>query len=483
MRKREAGQAFILVLILLAIGALLVIPALRLTTTVLKSNQAITQRNKGLYACEAAQEKILWLLYNDIDGIVSETLLADGDSISFTVDVCGTTVYAGITMRATEGMGGITLAAEHVIKPTKEVHHEYLPDPVPDKRSVEYTYTINLEQLSDNNTQGLDAIYDIPPGGFGVGAYQVGSSKLSLDGGQTWQEVPDPEWDHAMGCIKWPADYDKDTSEGAFSSDPLDANYFHGIRDFDVREVKKLRFKMRGTLDNNDTHCNWVVLKMEDGTNTLSGPQAPITVGDGSGECAGGGGLEVTKTSYPEIIQPGVATVVDYTIYVTSTAASERFIERVIDYLPPEFEYILGSVDNVTSTLTNLEPAEPFLEEVNGVLRERVEWTQEQFPGGNDVKIDPEETLTISFQALATKDISGSYYNEVLIFLRDTGIPGVAFDEAGVSQSEYGTGYSWNTGTVIVPAYDASTGAEGENITANIGFELDQVRIISWHAK
>jgi len=121
MRKREAGQAFILVLILLAIGALVVVPALRLTTTVLQSNQAITQRNKGLYACEAAQEKILWMLYNDIDGVVSETLLADGDSISFTVDVCGTTVYAGITMRATEGLGGITLATEHVIKPTKTV--------------------------------------------------------------------------------------------------------------------------------------------------------------------------------------------------------------------------------------------------------------------------------------------------------------------------------------------------------------------------
>ena len=176
MRKREAGQAFVLVLILLAIGALVVIPALRLTTTVLKSNQAITQRNKGLYACEAAQEKILWILYNDIDGIVSENLTADGDSVSFTVDVCGTTVYAGITMRATEGQGGITLAAEHVIKPTKTVE----PSSRPDKNLYEYWYTISLEQLSDNNTQGLDAIYDILPGGM---TQYIGPSELSIDGG------------------------------------------------------------------------------------------------------------------------------------------------------------------------------------------------------------------------------------------------------------------------------------------------------------
>ena len=481
MRKREAGQAFILVLILLAIGALVVIPTLRLTTTVLKSNQAITQRNKGLYACEAAQEKIVWMLYNDIDGIVSETLLTDGDSISFTVDVCDTTVYAGITMRATEGQGGISLAAEHVIKPTKTVEHQYLPDPVPAKQWENYWYTISLEQLSDNNTQGLDAIYDILPGGM---TEYIGPSQLNVNG--EWLDVPDPDTSQLVSnlYIKWPADYEWDpVVTNTFSSDPLDANYFHGIRDFYVREVKELRFQMRGHLDDNDTHCNWVVLKMEDGTNTLSGPQAPITVGSGSGECAGGGGLEVTKTSYPEIIYPGVATVIDYTIYVTNMATSTQSIQQVIDYLPPEFEYIEGSVDNVTSTLTNLEPLDPWEEEVNGVLRERVEWTQEQFPGGNDVSIASGETLTISFQALATKDVSGSYYNEVLIFLKDTGVPGVAFGEAGVSPSEYGTGYSWNTGTVIVPAYDSSTGAEGENITANIGFELGQVKIISWNVE
>jgi len=475
MRKREAGQAFILVLILLAIGALVVVPALRLTNTVLQSNQAITQRNKGLYACEAAQEKIMWILYNDIDGIVSENLTADGDSVSFTVDVCGTTVYAGITMRATEGQGGITLAADHVIKPTKEV----TPATMPGKQLQEYTYTIIMEQLSDNTTQGLDAIYDMPPGG--MTDYIANSSEIYVN--DEWLSVPDPEWDHAKGYLKWPADYEWDPAvTNTFSSDPLDANYFHGIRDFDVREIKKLRFRMGGRLDNNQVHCNWVVLKP---WNTLSGPQAPIDVGtpDTPGECVGIGGLEVDKTSYPEIIQPGVPTVVDYTISVTNMATFTQSIQRVIDYLPPEFEYIEGSVDNVTSTLTNLEPLEPWEEEVNGVLRERVEWTQEEFPGGNDVSIASGETLTISFQAEATKDVSGTYYNEVLIFLKETGLPGSAFDAAGVSPAEYGTGYSWNTGMVVVPAYDSSTGEEGENITANIGFELDQVRIISWHAK
>ena len=59
MKKKQAGQAFILVLILLGIGALLVVPTLRLTDTITKGTQTITGHNRGLYACEAAQEQVM----------------------------------------------------------------------------------------------------------------------------------------------------------------------------------------------------------------------------------------------------------------------------------------------------------------------------------------------------------------------------------------------------------------------------------------
>ena len=473
MRKRQGGQAFILVLILLAIGALLVVPALRLTGTSLKSSQIVTRQTKALYAADAAQEYVMWKLLYDVDWRTNN-FSDDGDTGYLSLDCCGVLVNMIVVMRAVEGKGGVTLAAEHTIQPTKTVSPDaHLWD------NTTYTYTIRLEQLSDNTSQGLDAIYDIPPGDFGSGAYQQGSSQLRVDGGP-WLDVPDPEWNAAKGYLKWPADYEWDpVVTGAFSSNPE----FLGIEDFNVRQVKELRFQMYGKLKNNDTHCNWVVLKVGD-TNTLSGPQAPITVGNGSGECTGEGGLEVTKSSYPEVILPGVPTLVTYTISVTNMATSTHSIQQVIDYLPPDFHYITGSVDN-TSTLTTLEPEEPVLEDVNGVEREMVRWTKDQFPGGIDVSIagNSEETLTLTFQVMAIKDVSGSYYNEIIVLLKETGLPGSAFDEVGVSPGEYGTGYSWTTGTVIVPAYDSEAEAEGVIIDANLGLSVGSITITSYQVQ
>ena len=57
--RRQKGQAFILVLILLAVGSLLTVPALRLTSTSLKSSQVVTRQVKALYAADAAQEYVI----------------------------------------------------------------------------------------------------------------------------------------------------------------------------------------------------------------------------------------------------------------------------------------------------------------------------------------------------------------------------------------------------------------------------------------
>ena len=63
--KREGGQAFILVLILLTIGALLIVPTLRLTYTSLKSSQIVGGQARALYAADAAQEYVVWKLRYD----------------------------------------------------------------------------------------------------------------------------------------------------------------------------------------------------------------------------------------------------------------------------------------------------------------------------------------------------------------------------------------------------------------------------------
>jgi len=499
--RKQAGQAFILVLILLGVGALLVVPALRLTGTSLTSSQIVERQAKGLYAADAAQEYVLWkLLWGDLAGDLMESYDPEhpDPSVHYDLDVCDVSAGVTVYMRATEGQGGTTLATDDKIKPTKTVEpseHVY--------GSQTYTYTIKLDYLSDINEDNpkvyLDAIYDLPPGEFGAGAYdEEYGSWLSLDGGYTWQEVPDPLWDHAKGYLKWPADYNKDTGAGAFSSHPE----FYGMEDFEVREVKKLRFKMRGTLGDNQVHCNWVVLKMDDEEhpNTLSGPQAPIDVGnpDNPGSCEGSSAVAVSKTSDPEIIQPGVATPVEYTISITNLYTQARSIREITDYLPPEFEYVELISSEMVDTegqseeiqILELNPLDPFdpdnpdndisLIDINGVERLQLRWRTQKFPQGNDISIKSNYTFKLTFRALATKDVSGSYYNEVILILKESGLPSQGFSEAGVLPEEFGSNYSWLTGAVIVPAYDSSSESEGITIDANMSLVLGGITITSW---
>lgn len=469
MMRRENGQALLLVLIILAIGTLMIVPALRLTQTSLQSIQIITRQSEGLYVVGAAQEKIMWMLYY---GTLTDNMTQDGDKVSFTVDVCDAVVSATVTMRAVEAPGGVCLTGDDVIRPTKTV------DPsdniIPDTLRT-YTYTINLEQISDNTSQGLDAIYDILPSGFGskISAYVTDSSYLSVDGGP-WEWVPDPEvvYDEGHLRLKWPAEYVLDTETGTFSSN-LD---FLGIQDFTPGQVKKLRFKVAGTLKKEEVYRNWVVLKP---WNTLSGATAPITVGSPIDDTSKLGMLELDKVADPELILPGVETPIEYTISITNKDGSTRQIEEIVDYLPPEFFY----ADNSTSgNITTLAP-QFSTDNVCDAERQVLRWTITEFTDNTTVSIKSGETLTLTFGALATKEVSGTYYNEVFVFTDSDADLRKVFENIGVSAEEFGSTYSWNAGTVIVPAYDSETSADGENVMANFGLDPDGVIINSWVIK
>jgi len=467
MRKREVGQACILILILLAVGVLLVCPALMLTTTSLKSSYVLTKDVRALYAADAAQEYVLWKL--TYDGYGAE-FTNNGDSDNFTVNLCGIPVDVTVVMRATEGKGPICLATDDVIRPTKTVD----PDTVPNDTYTTFTYTIRLEQLSDNTSQGLDAIYDILPRGFDEDFYVSGSSTLSVDGGSPLS-IPDPFIDIVGGqaLMKWPADYDWETGTGVFSSDPLDADhYFHGIRDFSVRQVKELEFQIASELPHDEVLTGWVVLKP---WNTLSGPQAPITVGSpAEPEVFGDDGLlTVTKVSNPQVIQPGVETDIEYTVEITNRDTETHHIEEITDYLPAGFSY----TDNSTSGLTTLEPQQS-VEYRCDQERQKLLWTRDEFPGGTDVSIASGETLTLTFGAMVTKDVSGSYYNEITV-APDTFAPSI-FSKVGVSDEDYYANYSWPTGAVIVPAYDSRADADGVIVDANMALILGGICIKSW---
>ena len=474
MRKREAGQAFILVLIVLAIGALLIVPAMRLTGTSLKSSEVIIQKVEALYAADGAQEYVLWKLRWDY---YADNFTAADETDNFAVNVCGTLVNVTVVMRAVEGLGGITLATDDTIRPTKTV----TPDVVSDGIARTYTYTISLEQLSDNNTQGLDAVYDILPSGFQPGTYYVpGSSRLRVDSG-SWEQFGDPLIeDLGYGGqirLRWPNPEIYPLSDN-FTTDFV----FKGIRDFTVRQVKELEFKVTGSLGDNAVHANWVVLKPWD---TLSGPQAAIRVGTlpDPWYYADDGMFEVDKVPDPEVIPPGVEVDIKYTISVTNRDGATRQIQEITDYLPPGFTYS----DNSTSgNITTSNPIKS-LENINGMDRWKLLWTTDEFPQGNAVSIARGTTLNLILWARTTKDISGSYYNEVQA-LPDIPVPRIVYEIIGPTTAEdnpedreaWNTNYSWNTGMVMVPAYDSRTDADGLIIDANMALILGGISITSW---
>jgi hypothetical protein len=464
MRKKEIGQTLVLVLILLAIGSLLVVPTMRLTSTSSLSSQVVDRHTKSLYACDAAQEYVLWKL--TYDGFGSE-FGDDGDTVEFNIDVCDVPVDITVVMRAVEGEGGIDLAGDDVIKPMKTVS----PDTVPDGNNRTYTYTIRLEQLSNDNTVGLDAIYEILPTRFRSDAYVLNSSELSIDGGP-WLPIPDPaiEGEPLRARLKWPADYDPIAETGTFSSDPFDVDhYFHGIRDFDIRQVKELRFQVTETLLNNSTYYNWVVLKP---WNTMSGPQAPLTVGDGSNPVDGL--LTMDKVGDPEIIQPGVETDILYTISINNIDGQTHMIQKVEDYLPPGFIYV-----GPTSGFTESDP-QTSLEDLNGVERWVLTWTTDEF-GGGDKQINSGETLFLNFWARTTKDVSGSYFNEFTVE-PNTPLP-LIFTDIGVTFDDFNNTYSWNTGGIIVPYYDSRTDGDEVEIDANLAMIFGGIAIKSWQVR
>ena len=85
MRRRgESGQAFIMLLIILAIGTLLIVPAMNLTSTSLKSSEIVYDEVRSLYAADGAQEYVLWKLR--WDGYGSQ-FYEDGQTVLFSTDV------------------------------------------------------------------------------------------------------------------------------------------------------------------------------------------------------------------------------------------------------------------------------------------------------------------------------------------------------------------------------------------------------------
>ncbi len=444
--RHQMGQALIFVLILLAVGGLLIVPALRLTGTALMTSGVTDKKIREVYAADSGQEYIIWkLLYQNFAASFNNTYNVP---IIVDLNMCGIPVRMSVIMRAVASWRGVTLIGNTPIKPTKTV----TPNTNPGGSIL--TYTIKLEQISDNTSQGLDAVYDILPQDFVTGDYISNSANISVDGGPP-QPLGNPliELFGNVRRLRWPAS----------------GNFTSPIRDFAGGQVKEIKFQMAsGNLKTNKTYYNWVVLKP---WNILSGATATIVTGTGAGSV--GGIIDVATTASPALVPPGVPTDIRYTITIKNQQGSTDQIQKITDYLPPGFVYI-GPV----SGLTTIAPVATY-GPVNGVDRWKLEWTKTQFPGGNDISIASGAQTSLTFWARTSENVSGSYYNEVTVQMKNP-IP-TEFSSLNITQNDFNTGYTWNSAVVIVPAFDSRSSAGNTTVDANLGFTPGSVTIISWN--
>ncbi|OGO23040.1 MAG: hypothetical protein A2Z28_06280 [Chloroflexi bacterium RBG_16_51_9] len=471
--RKEAGQGLILALILLAIGSVVVIPALTLTSTSLKNSQLVGGRERSLYAVDAAQEFVMWKLLHT-SFITDANLSYDRATANFTVDVCGTPVSVSVVMRAIATWRGVTLIGNTPIKPTKTAS----PNSVNAGISQTYTFTIELEQISDNTDQGLDAVYDVLPDGFLLGDYIGGSSELSTDGGTTWQPIDDPLLENSQ---TWP------TPGPSFGNrvrlrwpNPLtygQDNFASPMRDFAGGQVKKIRYRITSNLPNSSKryyyYFSWVVLKP---WNTLSGTTGTIIVNNTgkTGTAYQGGLIDTSKTAQPSFIAPGQLTDVTYTITVKDqTGAANNKIDTITDYLPPGFSFVglTSPYDLIPTSNTTT------FGYVNGVYRQTANFTFSPTVG-----FDANNQRKLTFIARTSENVSGSYYNEVNVST-NVGIPTI-LSTPGISATkpDFNTGYTWNSAPVIVPAYDSSATSGNVTVTteANLGVTVGGMDIISY---
>jgi len=467
-RKKESGIAFVLVLIILAIGALTVVPALRLSFSSLRSIDIQDRLNKGFYAAESAQNFVQWDLY--YGDLMQELGFLEGqNSANFTTDICGTPVDVSVIMRATELEGGVTLATDDTILPSKTVNTGLdPPDFATDKNhNGPYTYIITVSQESSNTTNGLDRIYDIISTSFSPGSVYLGPSEIS-DDGTNWTTIDDPLEEKIVSNqrLRWPA-------TGDFASP---------FRDFVPGQEKYLRFRIQKKPKfDNITICNYVMVKVGD-VLTVSDAQAQITVGPtypGESACNDGGVFEVITESDPVVIPPNESTNVTYTLTITNLLNQNKGVYLIESYLPPGFTYIGPTTTNMTTT-PNWDPITEYVVR-NGVERQLLTWNETQL-GSAGFPLASGENSTLIFVANADQDVSGSYYNEVLVAPKSYPDPGAFTIDDPYLVASYGQAYSWRSGVIIVPAYDANTLADGANITSNMSVDPNTVSVISWTA-
>lgn len=422
MRKKEIGQAFILVLILLAVGSLLIAPTLNLAFTGLKSRIAQHTSLMEYYAVDGAQEYSLWRLANEAGFAAS--LPVGEESNPFYIKLNGVRAKYTITLQA--GAAGAPsegpIEERHKFKITIQVEPDFLPVAGTDT----FTYTIRLKYMNPDVTEALKEISDnLWSGDF---EYVPGSTRGNILAGG--DEIPiDDSYLKILGGthLKWTFD------------PPIE---------FDYWEERYLKFDVTATLEEG-TYPNQVYLEPN---HTLSPLTAPIVVVQDTGWDE----LLVEKKVYPPVAYSGEITTVTYTITIENVSGNPATLHFIRDALLPGFIYVLDS----SSGILDVPPAKG--QPIGTLEGDRIELEWRYDPA---ITIDPDNPLSGSFDAIGTLGDSGTYANELWVV------------------SSFGEFYTWQTAGVIVPQYDISSQAGGTTINLVAVVSGGKHRIKSWQVE
>ncbi len=441
MLKRQRGQAFILVLILLAVGGLLIMPALNLASTGLKSRMVQHTNLMEYYAADGAQEYSLWLL-TDPEFVADLINSEDGEVGPFYIVLNRVQAEYSITWQIAEDAApsGAPLTDDRY-----RITVVVTPDnvPVPDTYT-EFTYTITLQYMQPEvPTEPLEQLQVTVPSGFTYRAGSV-SGLVGLEPSQT----------------------------GSFNTGYTYTWNFDPAISFDYWEEKVMGFEAYAT-PSELTYYTEVGVRTSIPRGS-TGPTAPIVVGNPPE--VGIPRLAVTKTVDPEIVSPTdpdnpVGTLLTYTISLKNQSSVDAIVvQKIEDILPVDFIYLPMGAGGVVSgsvfTRFGEVPFDPqkwtLVEVDDGIYRHDLEWS---FTPTGNLYVLPGETLTLNFQAIGYVYASGTYANELWVTA-----PG----------AQVGQEYSWPTGGVIVPQFDIDSGSGSTTLKVVTELSGGSHRIKSW---
>jgi hypothetical protein len=148
LKKRESGQVLISVLALMALGSIMIIPTLGLTTTSLRATEVHEKNVQGLYAADNGLEDALWRLMWDIPETFPYTYqIPNIASMTVNVTISEVTNVFGESIDPGGAVDWMTVNLSVVY----------------DAATENYTFTISCENTGEGNIKIEEIVISFPP--------------------------------------------------------------------------------------------------------------------------------------------------------------------------------------------------------------------------------------------------------------------------------------------------------------------------------